>query len=269
MAQQMRFFRKNFLDSSYSNATISEQSSLQENGLDQMRDRSNRTAWITTGATDAETLNIVADFVDTRDINSIILVGHNLGAFTIQYDLDGSMTWTDFSTAINESSNTDSTSYFSFTTVSTRRIRLTITGTQVADAEKVIKQWIVSEQIGQLIGWPKVQRAALNQQISRSTLPSGKQSVNRNTGGFRFQAAVTLWRIEADLELLEKLYLTNQGFLVWICGGDEDQFSVQRLGYRLEDIFLMKLGDDYTPNFYKGVYTTGFQIAADFVEVID
>lgn len=267
MAQQISFYRKNYIDISNSIASISEQSSLQENGLSLMRDRSNNTAWITTGSNDAETLQVIFDFVDARDVDSIILIGHNLDSFQIEYDSSG--VWTDFATPINESGVTDTTSYYEVTSVNTTRIRLTITGTQVADDEKRIQQAVFTEKLGQLEGWPRVRNARLDQNIQTNDVVSGKRSITRNTGGFRFEASVRVWNVAADIALLENLYLSNASFLVWIASGDEEQFSLKRFGYRNQDIFLMRTSDQYTPNFYKGLYRSGFVLAVSFSEVIN
>ena len=71
----------------------------------------------------------------------------------------------------------------------------------------------------------------------------------------------------SDLTIIENLFASNDGFLVWLCGGDEDQFRSERIGYRLEDIYLMKCINEWKPVHYKGLYQAGMKVDLDLREI--
>lgn len=265
MSQQIRFFYKNKLDISNSVATLT--ASQGNDFVDYVRNRSNTTAWVTTGSVDADNTNIVVDFVDLINLDFILLIKHNLKAYTIQY-WNGS-SYVNFSTPISETTNTLATTFHQFTEVFTTKIKLTIQGTMVANADKYLFQFIASTQRGQLQAWPIIKSPKVSRNRIRSKLISGKETIKEQSGSFMCQLQVKLLRNDTDLTLIEKLYDANTGFLVWLCGGDEDQFSSKRIGYRKQDIFLMKCADEYEPEWYKGFYTTGIVLSMDLVEVVD
>src|SRR5688500_2818941 len=132
MSGQIIFFRKSKADFSYDNvsATASEGASYAEYVLN----RSNLSAWLTTGSVDANNTTLTIDFSEDRVVSDILLLKHNFKAFTVKL-WDGS-TYQDFSPAISETTNTDSSNYYEVTSQETSRIQITITGTQTPDEDK-------------------------------------------------------------------------------------------------------------------------------------
>ena len=263
MAQQPLFFEKNKLDLSKESVTVT--ASQCNDYTAYMRNRSNNTAWITTGSVDADNTNIVVDFVDSVNITDIILIKHNFKAYTIQY-WDGAA-YQDFSTAIAETTNSAATTHHNFTQQSTTKIKLIITGTTVADSEKYLYQFIATDRIGQFSSW-----AILKPVISRtrqvSKMLSGKKSIRERAGAYACDLQVKLTSNDSDLTIVENLHDSNNGFLFWACGGDESQFRNERQGYRLEDIYLCKCKNEYKPLWYKGGYQTGMKIDLKLEEVV-
>ena len=72
----------------------------------------------------------------------------------------------------------------------------------------------------------------------------------------------------SDLNLIETMFDSYNGFLVWICGGDESQFRTQRIGYRKKDIYLMNCKNEYNNEWGNGFYTRGTMIRIDLIEVV-
>ena len=173
-----------------------------------------------------------------------------------------------FLTVISETTNTEVTNAYSFTSVQTNKIKIIITGCQVVDADKVLRQLIVTELIGQLAGWPiiKTPTVSTNKTINKSL--SGKVYVSEGVGAFSCQLEVTNWNSDADMTIMEEIYDKGEGVLVWLCGGDETQFSTIRHGYRLEDIYFMRPTNEYRPEFYKGLYQTGIKFKMKLQEAI-
>jgi len=263
-AEQIMFFERNKAD--YSDSNVTATASQGSEYASRVLDRSNATAWQTTGSVDADNTTLTIDMVDEHDVTDIILIKHNFKAFTVKY-WNGS-SYVDFSTPISQTVNTDSTSHYSFTQVQTTKIQVTITGTQTPNDDKHLYQLIVGNLIGQLTGWPVIKAPKHTKNIKKNVMLSGKTDIVQNVGAFSTQLMVKNWNSDADLDIIETLYSSSEGFLVWLCGGNEDQFSTQRLGYKKEDIYLMKCTDDYSPEYVDGLYKTGLNIKMTLTEVV-
>lgn len=263
MSSQILFFKKNKAD--YSNALAVATASEGSSYAPLTQRRSNSMGWMTTGSVDANNTTFTMDFGDLVSLTDIILVGHNFKNFKIQY-WTGSA-WSDFSPALSLTTCTDSTTRFSFASLSTQKLLLTIYGTQVANSDKKLNQFIATELLGQLVGWPVIQKPTWNKNKRISLMLSGKQMIADNVGGFAMDLYFKLWNTDADFTLLETLYDSGNGFLVWPCGGDETQFGTKREGFRLKDLFLMRCINNYIPEQYQGMYTIGTTLTMQLAEV--
>jgi hypothetical protein len=205
---------------------------------------------------------------DERDITSIILVGHNFKAYTLKY-WNGSA-YVDLPTVVSVTGNTDGTTFHEFAKTSTSRIELIITETMVVDADKKMLQTIITENLvtGQLDGWPIISKPRHSTKKKVTEMLSGKVNVVESVGGFSMDIKVSNWNIDADLDIIEEIYLGKRGVLVWVSGGDEAQFSHLRLGYRKKDIYLMRAVNDYSPEWTKGIYVNGLKINMKLREAI-
>lgn len=262
MSSQIIFFEKNKLDQTFSNVTVT--ASQGDDFTTFMRNRNNFTAWVTSGSQDSDNTNIECVFDSDVQLTDIILVKHNFDSYTIQY-WNGS-SYTDFSTAINVSGNTSETTQHNFTQVTTTQIKLIITGTMTPDDDKFLFQFIATDRIGQLEGWPIINPIDDKNRIVSKML-SGKKRIVENIGGLRCSLTVRNWSSDADLLIVEQLYNSKEGFLVWLGGGQESQFTAIRVGYRLEDIYLMKTSNEYNPAYVSGIYTSGVKMKINLEEI--
>lgn len=253
MGQNIRFFRKNEAD--YSNTTMTVTASQNNEFAMRALNRSNLSSWVTTGSVDADNTTFEVDFHEPRNLDSILLVNHNFKNYTIQY-YNGS-SYVDFTPAINVSNGVLITSFFQFTQVAVEKVKLTITGTQVANSDKQLYQFIMTTQLGQFLGNPVISNLVHNQNKVMAQMLSGRMNINKNLGGTSFDLAVAVWKIASDIALIQNLYASVEGFLVWLSGGDESQFSLSVSGYRLQDIVLMQCKNDLSPDFFKGLYKSG------------
>jgi len=118
MGNQIKLLRKSAVDRDNSNITITVTDAVATNTgqsiVDYTRNRNNNSAWVTTGSTDAANTTLEVEMGDFESIDTIILIGHNFKAFTIQYYNSG---YQDFSTPISETTNTDDNTEFTFTGV--------------------------------------------------------------------------------------------------------------------------------------------------------
>jgi len=262
-AEQILFLNKNVAD--FSDDNVAAAASQGNDYASFALNRSNNSAWMTTSSVDSDNTTWEVDLVDDHYITDILLLKHNFKAFTIQY-WDGAA-YVDFSTPISETVNAEDTSHFTFDSQNTTKIKITITGTQVANSDKQLFQFIATTQIGQLDGWPIIKPTILRNRKLIKML-SGKIEVKESIGAFKADLSVKILSNDADLTIVESLFASNEGFLVWLCGGDEDQFRSERIGYRLEDIYLMKCTNEWKPLLYKGLYQAGMKVDLKLSEVV-
>jgi len=265
MGQPILFFFKNKADISNPNVTFT--ASEGNTFAPRVGNRSNRTGWITTGSTDASGTTFEVDLIDARDLTDIILVKQNFKDYTIK-KFDG-VSFVDFTPAISVTGNTLETKRHEVTKEAIQKILITITATMVADDDKIMSQLILTEKIGQLVGFPEIKKPTISQNRKRNRMLSGKFNINQQVGGFSMDLKWIVNKLTNDLTIIEDLYNKREGFLVWPSGGDEDQFLFQGEGYRLEDIFLMKTANEYRPELRKSLYVTGYRYTTKLVEVVD
>ena len=271
MAQTIKVLKKNKVDLDNDNITITVTDAVATNTgqdfVDFVRNRNNTSAWLTTDTTDAANTTLEVDMADTEVVDKIILVGHNFKAFTVKYW--SGIAWVDFSTPISETINATSTAWFTFDQVSTDKLQIIITGCQTVDEDKILTQLIVGEELAQLEAYPEIRRPRHISNRRKAKMLSGKLNVIEAVGRFSVQLKMKYWNSDADLNAIEGIYFNRVPVLLWLCGGDEDQFKFKRVGYRLEDLYLVRPTNDYTPEWFKGVYTTGLKITVALDEVVD
>jgi len=269
MAQQIRFFEIPASDYSFPNFSFTITDTLaDDNGqiiADFMRNRNLTSSWITTGSADSNNTEVLADFGDAQDLTSIFLVKHNLKDFTLEY-FNGTA-WINFSTITGNALET--TEHKLPTGVSVYKVRLTITGTMVPDDDKRITQFLGTREIGQLESYPEITRMNHAQGIRNNTMLSGKHNISNSVGSTSFTLGVKVNESQADVDLFESFYYTyRRGVMVYLNGGDQDQFRLKLRGYRLEDFYVVKPAKDYRDDLYKSLYQSGVKQAFEFQEVV-
>lgn len=271
MSQQILWFEKSKIDLEQTSVSITVTDSVATNNgqsfVDFMRDRKNYTAWMTTDSTDAALTQLDIALVDPVAITDILLVGHNLKNYTIQYKI-GAGAYTDFSTVINPTNDTNDTTAYNFTEVSPTDIRIIINGTQTADADKIIKQLIITNRLGQFTGFPEIKNLEIDTSKRTTKMISGKVRVVETLEAFSCTLNVGAWNIQADLDLVKTIYEKREGVLMWLNANDADQFGLDLKGYRKQDIFLVRPTDELRHDFVRGIYTNPVKMNMRFAEVI-
>ncbi len=273
MSQQIMWFERSRLDLIENDVSITVTDSVAtdtgQDIINYVRNRSNLSAWVTTGSTDAGNTTLTCDFGDIWPISELLLVGHNFKAFTIKYHNGSS--YVDFSTPVSETTNSDYVSQFSFDEVNFQLFQIIVTGTQVADAEKVLRQLIATKKIGEgaFEGWPIIKKTKIGTNKKKSKMLSGKVGIVEGVEVFSTELTVKNWKNADDLTLIEDIYFKRQGVLAWLCGGDEDQFSSVRKGYRKEDIYLVRPTNEWNPDWSSGLYKTGMKVKMPIAESRD
>lgn len=273
MSSQPRFLKKNWIDLSNADGAITVTDAVATNTgsaiIDFVRNRNNYSAWLTTGSTDAANTTLDIDLGQSLDVDCLMLVKHNWKAFTIKERGSTSDPWSDFSTPIAQTTNADEVSFFSFDSVETRYLQIIITGCQVVDADKELYQLIIAEQLGQFAGWPMIKNPTHDRGRKATNMLSGKLSMVEGVGAFLVDLEFTHLKSAADLAIIEEIYTMREGCLLWLGGGDEAQFNYAALGYRKEDIYLVRPTNNYEPTLDKGIYPNGHRIVLKLRESID
>lgn len=267
----IKFFKKNRIDLSFEEGTISvTDTTATDNGqsyVNFLRNRDLTSGWATTGSNDAANTQLDVDFGSGRkDINRIILVGHNFKAYTIQYFNADTSNWTDFSPAINVSNNTADTIEHQFTTVNAKEFRLIVTETMTVDDDKFLKQLILTETIGELTVQPEIM-PVINRSRKVTRYISGKSHIIRSVEAFEVRLRKKNVVNENDLAIVEKLHENFEGFLVWLSGGTETQYDTIRKGWRLEDLYLMNLRSEQEIEWSDSRFKNGMDVDLRLVEV--
>lgn len=266
MSSQVIFYEKSKSD--FEKDAVSVSASESDGTAKFMIDRSNQTAWKTNGSSDSAGTNFTVDMTESQTIDTILLLKHNFKSFTIQYFDNDTGTFKNFSPAINESNNSDDSTKFEFDAVVTPKIKVTINGTQTPDDDKHLFQFIATELIGQLNGWPVIE-PEIDRDISAGEMLSRRKRIRQAKGAYNASLQVKVWKDSSDLDIVETLFNKSEGFLFWPGGGDEAQFSSVREGWRKEDIFLVRMTNPYSPTFFKGIYVSGIEnLTLDLVEVV-
>lgn len=272
---QPRVFKKNLLDLDFSNVTItitdSVASDTGSSSVDFLRNRNNTSGWMTTGSSDAALTELLIEFNDEVEMDSIILVGHNIKAYTIQRWSDSDSDYVDFSTAISVTDNAKDTTAHYFDLVSISKFKIIIQGTQTADEDKRISQLIAAEQIesGKFKGWPDFSKPTLDFSKKKKETLSGKVHVSQSTGAYKTKLSFRKWPESDDIKILSSLFFKQYlGFLFWPCGGDEDQFRHSVDGFRLRDIYHCRVTSEWNPEWDQALYQSGVNINVEIMETI-
>lgn len=267
----IKFLYKNYADIDNASCLVSvTTNSAHRNNL---RDRKTYTRWTSSGSNDATTETITIDFGASYAIDRLLLVKNNFKAFTVQY-WNGSA-WTDFASVVTkegtqatvtETTNTKTTNYYEFTEVTTDQIKVTITTTQTANAEKYVGEVIATKEVGTLTGYPVQTLGFEKNQIKKETL-GGRPKFSILDESFSTTFDFTNYPTAADHTIIQTLWDGNEEFLIYPCGGNAAQFRFSRKGSRLEDVFLVWFDSAFEPNFTSNVYTLGLNYQIKLVEV--
>ena len=270
MSKQIKFWRKSFIDADRTNPEITITDTVAENtGQDFvrfLRNRNNNSGWNTSGSTDAAQTQILVSLKDFQQVDMVLFVLHNFKDFLVEYfDVDAG----DFQEYMTFTNNEEKTTLIE-RSVNTDQIRITIQGTMTADDDKTLRQLVIAEKFffGEFEGWPIIKKptTSVNKQVSE--MVSGKFRIVETRGAFSCELEVKLLKIDEDLSLIENIYFNREGVLMLLSGGDEDQFSSRRVGYRNQDIVLVQPTNELQLPFVKGIYSTGIKIKMRLAEVV-
>ncbi|MEM0951935.1 MAG: hypothetical protein AAGI66_07315 [Cyanobacteria bacterium P01_H01_bin.74] len=230
-------------------ATISNNEAL----IQQLFNRDEYIAWESIGSNDDETIVLEIDFGSARTFDCLILNKTNLKAFNLEY-FSGS--WV---TLLTVSDNLNSTYYGKFPAVTATLVRLSMIKTVIPNAEKTIQDVVITEEIGQLVGYPAL-RTTFARTKNTKELINGKNKFLQKGRKLNFTLSFVDHVGTNDRALFHTVTNLSEPFLLWPCGGNVEQFAYPDFGYRLEDLFLVQVDENgYSHEFTKNLYKSGFR----------
>lgn len=231
--------------------------------------------WTSIGSDDVTPETLTITLPAAVQISRIFLINHNFKNFTIKYD-NGSPT--DFTgvtgldnysdSKIEETAFERNTAYYAFTPVTTDTIIITANTTQVVDAQKYLTQFVTTEELGTLTGYPDMKGITLDRNDQRAEAISGRMHIQKGYETAKFQLSLKTYPLQSDIDILDDLHDMEDSFLAWLCGADPDQFTLEQRGFRLEDLYQMKIDKAMKNSFDKNVYVLGAMQNYSFIEVV-
>jgi len=223
--------------------------------------------WQSLGSDDATTETIVITFPATADIDRIFLISMNWKEFTVKYDVTG--TPTDFTSVvglngsqsnISETVYVRDTAYYEFDKVSTTKITITATKTQIVDAEKKLERFYATEEIGTFTGFPEISKEELNQNINKQRVLSGNTNFQKRIETFKATISFKNYTaIQNDYDILLDLERRPESFLIWLCGGKfGTNFSITRENWFLKNVYNVQTAGKLNAKWNNNIYIAGF-----------
>lgn len=172
-----------------------------------------------------------------------------------------------FDRDISEETNTKETNYYECESVSTQKIKLTVETTQVANAQKQLFQFIISQELGTFTGYPVYTQKHTRDMREKKTL-RGKPRFTIFDDHYSSSLQFGTYPTAVDHALMLTLWDNMSDFLIYPCGADEDQYRFPMKGNRLEDLYLSFFDADFSPNYTQNVYDLGLNYSVGIKEVV-
>ena len=216
--------------------------------------------WDSVGSNDSTAETLVVTF-PSATIDRILLVDHNLKDFSITYGagasaFSGVVGIDGAGSGIVETAFTQDTAYYEFTPVTTTRINITATKTQIANAQKYITLIAATEEIGTLEGYPVI-TPTISSNEKRAQTIGGKYITQKSYEVFGAKLALE-HTSQDDINILNTIYEAQDPFLIWPCGGKygTTNFSVDFKSWRLKDLYQVQTFGQISNTFRKSIYTS-------------
>ena len=233
--------------------------------------------WASFGSDDLTTETITITF-DSVIIDRLFLIDINFKEFTVKYDVTG--TPTNFSNVlgldgaqsiISETIYNRDTAYYEFDAVTTTKIYITATKTQIIDEEKSIERLYCTEEIGTLEKFPIVSNESLNQNVNRQKVLSGNGNIQKRLENFEATLQFKNYTpIQNDYDILLNIHRRPESFLIWLSGGKfGNSFSITRENWLLKNVYNVQTVGRLSLKWNNGIYIAGFNGNVTLQQVTD
>lgn len=258
MGNNIKFYSKNLIDDNATFSFTSANTAFAHYLYDNQRN--NKVISLTSNDTTNEVWTITLN--GTQAFDTIFIDNHNIKSGTLKY-WNGSA-YADFSTPIAWTANTSTTNLYSFTAVNTNSVQLTMSTTQLTNAQKYVGELRLFSLIGELVKNPS---SINNLEFYR------KKTVNETVAGGniltlygnKFKVSFTLNdATETDVSLIENLANYAFPFYIHMCGG---LTTYTQRGFRIQDMFFVNYINDFIPQLKENILDIGTIIEVELWEV--
>lgn len=242
----MKVFYKNYLKAYSAGMTFTVSTGTSSASYAYDQDPTSR--WISSGSSDIITETIEIVFQNALSINRIMALGMNWKNFTVKYDPDGSG-YVDFAavyskkddvsaSSITYTTNTETSRYWEFTTVTALKVKFTINTTQTANAEKYVYELYIGKEIGtftdDLTGNPNTFNPSFEDGAKYLEKSNMGQIVYER--GKKMRAQVKLKNIWETVDKANiATMFSEREFGISLCGSDGSQYVDEP--WRLQDFY--------------------------------
>ncbi len=224
-----------------------------------------RLRWESIGSDDTTTETLEITFSGSETINRIYLAGNNFLSYNIKYDNAGWVTITP-TTSFNE----EGVIYYEFADITTTKLQINCTTTQVADEEKTLTTALAMAEVGQFNLFPDIKSVKIDRNETKKKTLNEKYLVQKGFKTRAFSIGFPAYSEQDDLELMTSLFEREEPFYVWLCGGKYGATYFKPIiePFTLDDMITMQtrdsLSNKYKNNYYKG----GINTTLKLVEVV-
>ncbi len=257
MGNNFKFYTENYINNRCTFSFTSATNSLSNRLYDNSRDLK----LISLGSNDTTDEVWTITFPYQVDIDTIFIDNHNIKSGNLQY-WNGSA-FVDFSTPISWSGNIATTNIFSFTSVGISIIKLTMSTTQAANAQKYVGELRCMALIGEMQENPSsiTDLTFYKKQVLKETSNGGNC---QTIFGKKFKMTALFDHANpTDITLLETLNDRLNSFYLHPCGGIT---TYTEPGFRLQDMYFVNFVNDFKPLIRGDVLGIGSQIEVSFWE---
>lgn len=233
----VKYFGPNRIDANSTYTLTSAPSADSEYLYDNLR----TTKLISSGSDDMTNEDWVIELDDSYEVDSIFIDNHNIASGSIQY-WNGSA-YVDFSTAISYSSHTNTTDFHQFDAVTISRIRVRMSTTQVANAEKFVGQLRLFNELGEMAANPETFVLSFPESSINHKTQDNKSVYVYNGRAARIELLFSDANV-ADVTLLETLKDLATPFYVFPGGGTT---TFTNRGWRIQDMFFVNYTNEFRP----------------------
>jgi len=254
MGTNVKFFDVNRIDD---NSTFTF-TSMNENLASYLYDNDDKTRLLSSGSDDLTDEVLEIEFSSSYDIDRLFIGNSNIKSGKVEY-WNGS-SWVSVWTITN---NASSSLYKEITSVSTTKVKLTMSTTQTANDEKYLYQFRAMEEIGEVETNPSKILPMFKDKASNHTTSSGG-NVNvlfgvKYRGIYDFTDAGV-----NDMTLFKLLKDRATAFYVYNSGGST---SYNQYGFRVDDMYLVNYVNDFYPKLKADLLGIGTTIQIQLYEV--
>lgn len=258
----IKFFDFDYLNNSNNNTVTVSSGDVSK---EFMFDGSIDTRWLSyLEGDDHTTSTIEIEFASSKNVDTVFLQKSNAKTYELEY-WTGSA-WATPAGLVESESEAGGDVLFTFTSLSTTKILVSITETLIADAEKYVTNLMAFSTIGQFTGYPNIKPKIIMEQFDQKLI-SGKHHITDRGQSIEIILSFEKYVVDADLQLLEMLKQRKSEFFILLNGGNESQFTRLVEPYRLRDLYKVAISGGYPASYYKNLYGSGVDTEVTLVEV--